>query len=70
MMCYWYTPNYDGCHNCYFSSEGMTTGKTYTCSNHESIWERSRYKERTQHKLGNLPCDHTCNQFTKSKGHT
>lgn len=62
-MCRWYTPDYDGCHNCKFSSIGMTTGRTYNCSNELSIWSRERRLERTQYRMGHLPCDHTCELF-------
>ena len=62
-MCYFYTPDYNGCHNCKYSRTGHTTGKTFICDNKLSIWTKERYKERTQYKLGNLPCDHTCDLF-------
>jgi len=64
-MCYWYTPDYDGCHNCKYSSEGMTTGKTFRCTNKASIWSHEKRAERTKHILGILPCDHTCELFSK-----
>lgn len=68
-MCYFYTPDYNGCHNCQYSHTGLTTGRTYKCDNPLSIWSSERRLERTQYKLGNLPCDHTCELFKERNKH-
>jgi hypothetical protein len=69
-MCFWYTPDYNGCHNCKFSKEGMTTGKTFHCYNSKSVFEfgnKDKMKIRKDNGLGkllgSLPCDHTCENW-------